>query len=214
MNSMLRIILTIAICLGSLALTGQTIQLDKKALSVLASEEKINVIFAFNNIVYDRGDLSEPEFINDVTEKIITQGSSTMAKEWIADFEKAKSKHWPEAFITILNQDLRKYKNAPAFNLDNKTTRYLMVVHTYWMDFGYDIGIVKRPAQANMMIYFYDTSNPIDAISSSRIHHAEGLVNESRYRNDEYPKPSLASMKHMYERVATELAKSLKKVVR
>ena len=195
-------------------LIGQSINLDKKALSFLSSEEKINVIFAFNNIVYNRGDLSEPEFLDDVTKKINKHGSSNMVQEWIADFKKAKSKQWPKTFITSLNQNLSKYKNAPAFILNNTATNYTMVVHTYWMDFGYDIGVVKRPARANIMIYFYDTSNPIDAINSARIRHAEGLVNESRYRNHEYPKPSLASMSHMYERVASNLSKSLKRVVK
>ena len=214
MYSISRIILTFLLIIGSQTLIGQSIKLDKKALSFLASEEKINVIFAFNNIVYNRGDLSEPEFLDDVTEKIIKHGSSTMAQEWSADFKKAKSKQWPEVFITILNQDLRKYKNAPAFILNNTSTKYIMIVHTYWMDFGYDIGVVKRPARANMIIYFYDTSNPIEAITSTRIRHAEGLVSESRYKNNEYPKPSLASMNHMYERLATNLSKSLKRVVK
>ena len=137
-----------------------------------------------------------------------------MAQKWSADFKKAKSKHWPEIFITILNSNLRENDNAPSFVLHDTSTKYFMVIHTFWMDFGYDIGVVKRPARANMTIYFYDNSDPLNAITSTKIPQAEGLFNESRYKNSEFPKPSLASMKDMYERVARNLSKSLKKVVK
>ena len=211
---MLRIILTIVLFSGSLTLTGQSIHLNKKALSVLASEEKVNVIFAYKDLVYNRQDLSETEFLKDVSDKINKHANNAMAQKWTTDFKKAKSKHWPELFITILNSNLSKYDNAPSFVLHNTSTRYIMVIHTHWMDFGYDIGVVKRPARANMVIYFYDNSDPLNAITMTKIHHAEGLFNESRYKNSEFPKPSLASMRDMYERVAQNLSKSLKRVVK
>jgi hypothetical protein len=188
--------------------------LETEKLSFLASEEKVKVIFAFNEILYNNDLLSEPDFIKHITKKITSHANTAMAKEWKNDFINAKTFLWPESFISKLNSNLGKYKNAPAFVLNNKQAKYIMVVHTFWMDFGFDMGLMKRPAKAHLKIYFYKASDPVNYITVSETYEAKGLYNESRFKNSEYPKPSLATIQNLYQRIAPNLSKTLKKVVK
>lgn len=193
---------------------AQSVHIDTKELSFLASEEKVNVIFAFNEILYNNDQLSEQAFLKHITKKITNHANVNMANEWSEDFLQAKGVIWPESFITELNTSLEKYKNAPAFVLNNMQTKYILVVHTFQMDFGFDMGLMKRPATNKMKFYFYKASDPVNHIVVSETYQGKGLFNESRYKNSEYPKPSLASIQNLYQRVAPELAKSLKKIVK
>ncbi|GHC55463.1 hypothetical protein [Ulvibacter litoralis] len=193
---------------------AQHIGIDKRALAGLASEERINVIFSYNELSFNGKHLPEAEFLQHIHEKVTKYGDLEMAEKWVADYKKAKKQSWPETFISKLNSDLGKLRNAPAFVLNDTTTKYTVVVHTHWMNFGYDAGIVKRPAKASMDIYFYKTSDAENYLSLSKLKKREGLYNDSRYRNKEWPRPSLASMRNVYERVAPNLAKALKRVVK
>lgn len=194
--------------------SAQHIGIDKRALAGLASEEKINVIFSYSELTFNSKYLSEPEFIEHIHEKISKHGDAEMAEKWVSDYKKAKKQSWPETFISQLNKELGKRRNAPAFVLNDTTTKYTVVVHTHWMNFGYDAGIVKKPAKASMDIYFYKTADAVNYLSLSKLKKREGLYNESRYSNNEWPRPSLASMRNVYERVAPNLADALKRVIK
>ena len=193
---------------------AQSIKVEKKALDFLATEEKINVLFAYNEILYNRDDLTELDFLAHIHDKVTTHGTANMAREWREDFLKAKSETWPAAFVEVLNAQLKKYKNAPTFVLNDAEANYIMVIHTHRMNFGYDAGIIKSPAQAEIDIYFYKASDKENFITKSKVSEAKGIYNESRYKNELWPRPSLASIQNLYERVAPNLAKSLRKIVK
>ncbi|RMA57894.1 hypothetical protein [Ulvibacter antarcticus] len=207
-------IIFILLQISMVSLYGQHIGLHKKSLKVLASEEKINVIFAYDELTFDGRYISEKDFLKITTSRISNRENSLVANQWKADYLKAKKIIWPEAFITELNTALGQYRNAPAFVLNDPTTKYTMVIHTYWMDFGWDIGLMKRPAKATMTIYFYLSSDPENFIASTKLKKREGLVADSRYGNNLGSIPSLESMQHVYERIAPDLAKALKRIVK
>lgn len=193
---------------------AQSIKTDKKALAFLASEEKVNVIFAYNEILYNTDDLTEKDFLAHIHAKITKHGTAQMARDWREEFINARKKTWPEAFVKALNDELIKYKNAPRFVLNEPNTNYIMVVHTHQIDFGFDAGVIKKPADAKIDIYFYKASDKENFITKSKVSEAKGLYNESRYKNENWPKPSLKSIQNLYERVAPNLAKSLKRIVK
>lgn len=207
-----KLLLTFCLFFSFQFVTAQHIGIDKRALSGLASEEKINVIFSYNELTFNGKYLPETEFVDHIYEKITKHRDTDMAEKWVSDYHKAKKQSWPETFITQLNKHLEKRRNVPAFVLNDTTTKYTIVVHTHWMNFGYDAGIVKRPAKASMDIYFFKTSDAENYLSLSKLKKREGLYNESRYSNKEWPRPSLASMRNVYERVAPNLADALKRV--
>jgi hypothetical protein len=214
MNISRRTIFFLVFSISFNGLFAQSIKMDKKALSFLSSEKTVNVIFAYNEILFNSDELSEAAFLKHIDQKITDHADSSMANEWLTDFQYAKATQWPRVFISQLNTYLGKLKHAPAFVLNAPETKYTMVIHTFWMDFGYDFGLMKRPAKADMKIYFYKSSDPLNAITSSKNYRAEGMINESRYKNEEYPKPSLASMQDMYVRTATHLYSNLKKALK
>ncbi|OAB75799.1 hypothetical protein [Cochleicola gelatinilyticus] len=193
---------------------GQTIRLDKTALAGLVSEETVNVIFAYNELTFDVTYIPEEEYLKEIHEKIARRSNPKAAYDWQRDFKKGKEEDFPKAFVAILNEELKDHDKVPTFILGATNSNYTLVVHTHWMNFGWDIGAVKQPTKARMTLYFYRTNDPVNFISKTEIRNAEGLVSDSRYGNGLGPLPSLASLQHVYERVAPNLAKGLKRIVK
>jgi hypothetical protein len=105
------------------------------------------------------------------------------------------------------------------------------------MYFGYDAGIAKQPAKANLKVSFYETSNPENIISQIDVERAEGFdvignfsftpdvplgksgitstnwIEEFLKANEDYPKPSLIRMGTMYDKAAVRFGMTLKRVL-
>ena len=135
---------------------SQHIKLDKKALSFLTETEKVNVIFSYSGLMID-GDLTEEEFLHKINIKIIKHANVEEANRWDTSYKKHKDSIWGNAFLKILNERNKNFKNNPIFVTNSKDTKYTMKVNAEWMYYGYDAGIVDRPAKVTLHIAFIKT---------------------------------------------------------
>lgn len=202
---------TLFICFTAPFLFAQHIDIDKKALSFLASQEKVNIVFVQDSLLMI-DDLYEMEFIQKMRKKIIRHGNVEEARTWISAYQKSKNEIWPKIFVTQLNEKLREYINAPRFEMENTEAVYTMKVTPSWMYFGYDAGIMDRPAKVTLQIYFYETKNPDTVIFSTEISRAMAKYNKQD-GDGEGAGPSLNRMRKAFEKAAYKFAKSLKRVV-
>jgi hypothetical protein len=190
---------------------GQHIDIDKKTLSFLTSEEKLNIEFTYDSLTFDN-DNKEANFLEKMKVKIATQKNENEAKEWTLNYYKFKNEIWQNTFISTLNEKMSDYENAPVFEKNLLSATYTMKVNTQWMYFGYDAGIVDRPAKVTTILTFYKTNTPNNILFTTEISRAMGTYNKED-GDGEGVGPSLNRMNKAYTTAAYKLAKALKRVV-
>ena len=191
---------------------AQRIRFDKDKMEFLNTTEKVNVVFVYDSLVYDP-EVPEAQFLIKMQEKIVKHGDAEMAQQFMLDYPKAKFEEWPNTFVTAVNQWSADYKNAPTFVVEDTTAKYTMKVHTRWLYFGYDAGIVDQPAKATMDIYFYKTEAPDTIIETTTIRRAMGTYNNKDGDGEEWPKPNLSKMAKAFDKAGFKFAKAIRRVV-
>lgn len=224
-------------CLFSQSVFAQHIRIDKKQLAFLSSEEKVNVIFTYDGLLYNADNFTETEFLNYIKEKIANKLGNEEAMDWEQKHLSAKDSIYPKIFVASLNNRIKNYDYPIEFVWNNPSLKYTMKVQTDWMYFGYDAGIAKQPAKANLKISFYETSSPENIIDIVKVNRAEGFdvignlsfhtevplgksgisstnwLDEFLKVNENYPKPSLIRMGNMYDKAAVRFGMTLKRVL-
>ncbi len=198
------------ICFTAPFLFAQHINIDKKTLSFLTTQEKVYVVFVQDSLLMI-DDRLEIEFIQKMREKISNRNPTEDARNWISAYKKNKNETWPEVFVAQLNEKLEENKTAPRFEIDNTDAVYTMKVTPTWMYFGYDAGIIDRPAKVTLQIYFYETNNPSDVIFTTEISRAMAKYNKQD-GDGEGAGPSLNRMRKAYAMAGYKFAKALKRV--
>ncbi len=231
------LLFTLFIALGTKFLTAQHIKLDKKEMAFLASQKKVNVVFTYEGVLFNADNLTESEFVNYIKEKIEGKLNAEEALEWEKRYFNAKDSIYPKIFATALNNRIKDYDHPIEFVVDDNSSYYTMKVQTDWMYFGYDVGIAKQPAKANLKITFYETSNPENIVSQIEVDRAEGFnvvgnlsfntevplgtsgitstnwLKEFLKANEDFPRPSLIRMGNMYDKAAVRFGMTLKRVL-
>ena len=203
---------SIVFFIGSQFLFSQHIDIDKKALSFLASQEKINVVFAHDSLLMI-DDLYEMESIQKMRQKITDQTTAEDANDWIIDYKNNKNETWPLAFLNQLNEKIGENNNSIVFLMNETEANYTMQVTPTWMYFGYDAGIMDRPAKVTLKIDFYETKTPNSIIFSTEISRAMAKYNKED-GDGEGAGPSLNRMRKAFQMAAYKLAKSLERIIK
>ncbi|AFL79899.1 hypothetical protein Aeqsu_0386 [Aequorivita sublithincola DSM 14238] len=228
---------TLFICLTASSLFAQHIKLDKKEMAFLATQEKVNVVFTYEGLRFNADTLTEPQFVNYIKEKIENKLDAKEALDWEKRYFNAKDSIYPKIFATALNNRIKNYDHPIEFVVDDDSVFYTMKVQTDWMYFGYDVGIAKQPAKANLKITFFETSNPENIIAKIDVDRAEGFnvvgnlsfntevplsttgISSTNWlkkfleANEDYPRPSLLRMGNMYDKAAVRFGMTLKRVI-
>ena len=196
--------------IGSQFLFSQHIDIDKKALSFLASQERVNVVFAFDSLTFDAENIPETEFLQKRYVEVSEWKDTTAAKEWIALYHEHKNNQWQELFLKTLNERMSDYKKPPEFIRDDSTAQYTMRVNTDWMYFGYNVIVGKQPSKVSVTLSFFKTETPLDILFNTEISRAMGTNNESyNLRNW----PSFRRMGKAYTKAAYKLGQSFGRIV-
>jgi len=206
-----RIVILFLICITSTQIVfAQHIDIDKKTLSFLASEEKIATVFSFENVLFYEDNKTEEEFLQNQNNKITEWKDEEAAKDWVKTYYSSKENDWPDSFLNTLNEKLTEYNNSPTFVNKDSDTKYTMKVHTVWMYFGYNVIVGKKPAKVTMDISFYETDNPENIIANTKISRAMGLNNEN-YDLSNWP--SFRRVGKAYVKGAYKLAQAFKRIL-
>ncbi len=205
------LLISLFLCISSQFTFAQHIEIDKKALSFLATQEKVNVVFVYDSLLMI-DDLNEMDFIQKMRNKISGQSVVEEANNWTLAYNGNKYKKWPETFVNQLNKKLGENENATVFEMDNQEAAYTMQVIPTWMYFGYDAGIIDRPAKVTLKVSFYETKTPNSVIFSTEISRAMAKYNKQD-GDGEGAGPSLNRMRKAYEMAAYKFAKSLERVL-
>lgn len=189
---------------------GQHIDIDKKVLAFLTSEEKINIEFTYKGLLFNEDSIPEPVYLKEIEVKVKEKYGDQGFADWMDKYNDSKNELWPQTFMTTLNEKLQEYKHKPQFELNNPDAEYTMKVNTSWLYFGYNVVAAKWPSKIRLELEFYKTADPDHLIFSTRIKRAMGTNNES-YNLDGWSK--FRRVGKAYKKAAYKLAQALKRVV-
>ncbi|GHC55469.1 hypothetical protein [Ulvibacter litoralis] len=189
---------------------AQHIDIDKKALAFLASEENVNVVFSFEGTEFYEDPITEEAFLKQQFDKVSERKDETVAAQWVSTYQTSKKEAWPRLFIETLNERTANYKNHPTFSSNNPSAKYTMKINTVWMYFGYNVVIGKVPAKVSMDVSFYETATPTTVLFNTTIKRAMGINNKS-YDLSNWP--SFKRVGKAYVKGAYKLSQALKRVL-
>lgn len=140
-----------------LNMQGQKIKLVDGDLKFLSGQDEIGVQFTYDdNMKVGKG--TEAEYIKDKMDDADEKeaGSGEKWKEaWYAD----RTDHFQPKFIELFEKVLEKKRGVILLE-DGESTTYTMIVHTTFIEPGFNVGMASKKALVNMTVTFVETANP------------------------------------------------------
>lgn len=142
--------------LAMLQLHSQTIKLIEGDLKFLKGQDEIGITFTYDeNMKIGSG--TEAEYIKkkmaDAEEKEAGGG-----EKWKAAWYDDRTTHFQPKFIEVFEHYAEKKAVVLLENDDNTT--YTMVVHTTFIEPGFNVGMMSKKASVNLIVSIVETANP------------------------------------------------------
>jgi hypothetical protein len=148
---------------------GQKIKLTQGNLSSVKGEDVLEVQFTYENMKVGR--MTEEAYVNDKraeADKKDGDGGDRWHNAWVGDREN----RFEPKFIELFN----KYASKADIFIDpfKDDSKYIMIINTYFIEPGFNVGISSKPAFASMTVKFVERSNPGSPVAVFDIMQARG----------------------------------------
>lgn len=147
-------ILLLFITSSNTVLAGK-IKLLKGDLKFLKGIKELNIEFDYSNLKVGKFDTEEEYVQSKVKEKNKKEAGTgdTFEERW----ESAKVKRFPLKFIELFNKYLEK--NNIKAEQNNTEVKYKLVVETTFIEIGFNVGVMKKPAYCDYNFKFIEVSS-------------------------------------------------------
>ena len=148
---------------------AQRIKLKEGNVNFLKGVKDLNLQYTYDNMTV--GKYSETDYVAKKTEEYNNKEAgrgNKWAKMWIEDREK----RFEPKFELLFNKYIGKYDAVAEQN--NKDAEYTLILHTYFTEPGYYIGISSAPATINCEAIFIKTSDPNTVLAKIDIKKSPG----------------------------------------
>jgi len=166
---MKKVLTTIMIIFLAGNIQAQRIKLIDGNLKFLKGVTDLNLQYSYDDMKV--GKYSEKEYVAKKTEEYNKKEDGRgdkWAKMWTEDREKRFEPKFEELFNKYLN------KKDVIAEQNNKDAEYTLILHTYFTEPGYYIGISSAPASINCEAIFVKTSNPNTVLAKIDIKKSPG----------------------------------------
>lgn len=130
---------------------GKAQDLVKGNLSFLKGATGVNVVFTYDGLTVGKEGKEENYLKRKKEEKNNKEAGS--GDTWVENWNADKEKSYKPRFIKLLS----KYTDWPLS--EETKEKYTMVVHTSFIEPGYNVGVSSGAAVLNIDISIYDASN-------------------------------------------------------
>lgn len=185
----------------SLPLLAQKIELEQWTINTLAKQQYINIQFDYSGIIV--GKLREKDYILQTVMKKNSRSPQSGYK-WLNDWFGNREKAFEPQFIRLFN----KYSPIQAF--PGKEQKYTLIVHTYYIDPGYNIYVSRQPAKVSFEYIFIETANPDNVIAKFK---QENVVGSNQY-SSMYDYAVETRITECYSKGGKSLARLIAKLVK
>ena len=195
---MKKLLLAIAVIFFAGNIQAQRIKLTEGNLDFLKGVTDINLKYTYDDMTV--GKYSEADYVAKKTKEYNKKEEGRgdkWAKMWVEDREK----RFEPKFEELFNKYLKK-KDVIA-EQNNKDAEYTLILHTYFTEPGYYIGISSAPASINCEALFVKTSEPDKVLAKIDIKKSPGNAGAGWDTGER--------IKEAYAKAGKELAKFLLK---
>ncbi len=156
----------------ALNMQAQKIKLVEGNLKFLKGQDQIGVQFTYDeNMKVGAG--TEAEYIAkkmaDADEKEPGSGEKWKAA-WFGD----RTDHYQPKFVDLFEKVLEKKEVVLLEN--DETSTYTMIVHTTFIEPGFNVGVASKRASVNMTVTFVETADPSKVMAKFTILKSPGTA--------------------------------------
>lgn len=142
---------------------AQKAVLKSGSVKGLKGQSELNVEFDFSALKVGTGKKAKTE-ADYVAEKVAEHNKKEAGKgdKWLEGWKNARDKHYKPKFFELLNDGLKK--NGITAGEGKSGAKYTLLVKTTRIEPGYNIGVSKMPASADMVYELKEGGNVVAVI--------------------------------------------------
>lgn len=137
------------------SLSAQKVISKKGDLDFLKGEKVVNIKYDYSEMKVGKFN-SEQEYVD---EKVAEHNEKEAGKgdEWKQGWENAKETRYATKFEELFNKGLEK--DGLKGHQEAEDAKYTLIVKTTFIEPGFNVGVMKRPASANFEYVFVESAD-------------------------------------------------------
>ncbi|HSZ24687.1 MAG TPA: hypothetical protein VK766_03160, partial [Cytophagaceae bacterium] len=143
----------------ALTINAQKIVTEKGNLSDLKGEKTFKLVYNYDNLSV--GQYSTEQAYIDYKKSEYAKKDPAKAESWYEGWKSAREKYYQPKFEEQINKYNKKVTTVLPSNLDAK---YTLMVKVAYIEPGFNVGVMKKPAYANFEYIFFETANPSNIV--------------------------------------------------
>tara|TARA_Y100000782_G_C10187624_1_gene267730 strand:- start:8185 stop:8778 length:594 start_codon:yes stop_codon:yes gene_type:complete len=142
--------------LMTLSISAQRINVVEGKPNFLKGQRFINIEFDYSDMTV--GKKTEEAYVNEkVSEKNAKEAGE--GDKWLESWTSSRESRYEPKFIELFS------KYSPVKITPEEEQEYTLIVHTFFTDPGFNIGIKKRPSMVSFEYIFVETANPDNVVA-------------------------------------------------
>ncbi len=153
---------------------------------VIKGDKNVNLVFTYENVKV--GKMEEAAYLErEIGER--DEKEAGTGEVWAGKWQADKEVRFPPRFVKLFNQYGGDYFGTNVV-LDAADSKYTMKINVSWIEPGFNVGVMRKPAGTNMEISIFETANPDGVLYEATILNspgadAMGMDFDSGYRIEE-----------------------------
>ncbi len=153
-------ILSFALIACTFSLTAQKIVSESGNLSGLKGETNFNLVYNYDNLAVGKYP-TEKEYV-DYKKGEYAKSDPKKAEDFENGWKAARAKYYQPKFEELINKTAGgKFSFSPS---DTKA-KYTLILHTTFIEPGFNVGVMKQAAFINVEYIFVETANPSTVVA-------------------------------------------------
>lgn len=142
--------------LMTLSISAQRINVVEGKLNFLKGQRFINIEFDYSDMTV--GKTTEEAYVNEkVSEKNAKEAGE--GDKWLESWTSSRESRYEPKFIDLFS------KYSPVKITPEEEQEYTLIVHTFFTDPGFNVGVMKRPSMVSFEYIFVETANPDNVVA-------------------------------------------------
>jgi hypothetical protein len=139
-------------------------------LAFLKSEKKINLQYDYSTLKVGAYN-SEEDFVKDKV-KDLNEKEKGKGDKWRQSWDNAKNVRYKPKFEELFNKGMAKINISASEGA--AAAKYTLIVKNTFIEPGFNVGVMKKPAFANFEFVFIETANPQNKVAELYLNNVIG----------------------------------------
>lgn len=164
------IVAVAALLISAASVNAQKIKTVDGSPDVIKGDKNVNLVFTYENVKV--GKMEEAAYIERETKERDEKEAGT-GEVWAGKWQADKEERYPPKFVKLFNEYGGDYFGTNVV-LDATDSKYTMKINVSWIEPGFNVGVMRKPAGTNMEISIFETAKPDDILYEATIINSPG----------------------------------------